>query len=391
MNAPPPGATVTSRRLPAVRYNAIGFALMPRTLMLLVLVAGSAAGQARVQSPYSLAEMMGKQAVVQTTLGTFVIQLLPGKAPNHVAHFIRTARDGGYDGTTFFRVVRYGVIQGGDPLTKDPSKAALYGTGGLNELKGEINDEPMTAGAVAAVLAPNKPDSGGSQFFVCVTDQNSLQGQYTVFGRVVDGIEVVQQISAVDADAAGHPKTRVVVSSVTIRDTPPEPFVHDTPAQLAGYRALIETTMGSMTLEFLPDVAPDTVRNFLRLAAAGVYDGITVHRVVPGFVIQTGALAYRDKPLTAAQQKLVHTLAPEFSQTPNVPGLVSMAHGEDPASGSTSFFICTGECHSLDGQYTAFAKVIDGMNVLAAIAAVPVDGETPKTPIVVTRVTIQTR
>lgn len=364
---------------------------MLRTLTMLAVVAMFPAGQALFQSPYSLAEMTGKQAVVKTTMGTFVIQLLPEKAPNHVAHFIKTARDGGYDGTTFFRVVRYGVIQGGDPLTKDPSKAALYGTGGLNELKGEINDEPTTAGAVAAVLVPGKPDSGGTQFFVCVTDQAALQGQYTVFGRVVDGIEVVQQISAADADAAGHPKARIVITSVTIRDTPPEPFVHDTAAQLAGYRAVLETTMGSMTLEFLPDLAPETVRNFLRLAAAGVYDGIKVHRVVPGFVIQTGALAYRDKPLTATQQKLVHTLTPEFSQTPNTPGLVSMAHGEDPASGSTSFFICTGECHSLDGQYTAFARVVDGLDVLQAIAAVPVDGETPKTPIVVTRVRVESK
>jgi cyclophilin family peptidyl-prolyl cis-trans isomerase len=363
--------------------------VMLRALVLSIALALPAAAQTPFHSPYPLAEMTGKQAVVQTSMGTFVIQLLPDKAPNHVAHFIKTARDGGYDGTTFFRVVRYGVIQGGDPLSKDPAKAALYGTGGLNELAGEINDEPMTAGAVAAVLAPGKPDSGGAQFFVCVTNQPALQGQYTVFGRVVDGIEVVQQISAADADAAGHPATRIVVTSVTIRDTPPEPFVHDTPAELAAYRAVVDTTMGSMTLEFLPDVAPETVRNFLRLAAAGVYDGIKVHRVVPGFVIQTGALAYRDQPLTASQQKLVHTLAPEFSQTPNVPGLVSMAHGEDPASGSTSFFICTGECHSLDGQYTAFAKVVEGLDVLQAIAAVPVDGETPKTPIVVTKITVE--
>ena len=106
---------------------------------------------------------------------------------------------------------------------------------------------------------------------------------------------------------------------------------------------------------------------------------------MPNFVIQTGALAFRDKPLTAKQQKLVHNLPPEFTDTPNVPGLVSMARGDDPGSGSTSFFICTGDCHSLDGQYTAFAKVVSGMETVSAIAAVPVDGETPKETIVVTR------
>jgi cyclophilin family peptidyl-prolyl cis-trans isomerase len=100
-------------------------------------------------------------------------------------------------------------------------------------------------------------------------------------------------------------------------------------------------------------------------------------------VIQSGALAYRDAPLAPAQQALVRNLAPEFSDEPNVPGIVSMARAEDPASATTSFFICTGDCRSLDGQYTVFARVVRGMDVVAAIAAVPVDGDAPKERIVV--------
>ncbi len=138
-------------------------------------------------SPYSAADVANKQAVVETTMGSFVIALYADKAPNHAGYFIKTARDGGYTGTTIHRVVKYGIIQGGDPLSKDPSKAALYGTGGMNALKGEINAEPMTAGAVAAALVPGRPDSGGAQFFVCATDQPTLQGQFTIFGRVVEG------------------------------------------------------------------------------------------------------------------------------------------------------------------------------------------------------------
>ena len=148
---------------------------------------------------------------------------------------------------------------------------------------------------------------------------------------------------------------------------------------------MLETTRGSIELEFLTDKAPETARNFLRLAAAGVYDGTGVHRVVPNFVLQTGALAYRDKPLTTAQQKLVRNLPPEFSDTPNVPGIVSMARGEDPASASTSFFICTGECRALDGKYTVFARVVSGMDVVQAIGATPVDGETPREAIKLTK------
>ena len=119
------------------------------------------------------------------------------------------------------------------------------------------------------------------------------------------------------------------------------------------------------------------------MTAAGIYDGVAIHRVVPNFVIQTGALAFR-APLTIKQQQLVHNLAPEFSDTPNVPGVVSMAHGDDPASGNTSFFICIGECHQLDGKYTAFATVVGGLEVLKAIGGVEVNGEAPKEKLEIT-------
>src|SRR5690349_8009618 len=141
------------------------------------------------------AELQHKQAVVETSLGTMVFDLLADAAPNHVAHFITRAREGAYDGTTFHRVIAMGIIQGGDPLSKDPAQQAKYGTGGLNELRFEPNAERMTRGAVAAVLVAGQRDSGGNQFFICVTDQAALDGQYTVFARVAEGIAVVQKIS----------------------------------------------------------------------------------------------------------------------------------------------------------------------------------------------------
>lgn len=363
-------------------------------LLLALLLAVQAAGarQAFFTTPLTPDEMRDTQAVVETTMGTFVIALLPEAAPNHAGFFITRARAGAYDGTAFHRVIKYGIVQGGDPISKDPAKQKLFGTGGLNQLRAEFNQEPMTAGAVAAVLVPDQRDSAGAQFFVCVVDQPALAGQYTVFGRVVEGIEVVQQISAVPADAEGRPTERVEITRVTIRDTPPpvkDPLVEATPAELAQYRAVLETTKGAIELEMLPDVAPETARQFLRLASAGVYDGVAVHRVVPNFVIQTGAIAHRAAPLTPAQQKLVRNLQPEFSATPNTPGVVSMARGEDPASATTSFFICIGECRSLDNQYTVFARVAAGMDVVQAIAAVPVDGEAPREAILVTRATVR--
>jgi cyclophilin family peptidyl-prolyl cis-trans isomerase len=338
----------------------------------------------------SAAEMAGKQAVVKTTAGTIVIDLKPDLAPNHVGYFMKLAREHAYDGTTFHRVIRMAIIQGGDPLSKDPAKASLYGTGGLGMLKAEFSAEHATRGAVAAVLQPNKPDSAGSQFFICVTDQPALEAKYTIFGRVSEGMDVAQKISEAAADAEGRPSERIVITDVTIRDAPPpepEPFANESPAALAQYRAVLETSLGAITVEFFPDKAPEHVRNFLRLAQLGVYDGTIFHRVVRGFVVQTGALNGR-APLTDKQRKYVHTLQPEFSDTPHVKGILSMARGDDPASATTSFFVVTGTAPSLDGKYTVFGRVVDGLSVVDAIEQSPVNGETPVTRIELTKVRI---
>jgi peptidyl-prolyl cis-trans isomerase B (cyclophilin B) len=338
-------------------------------------------------STLSVAEMTGKQAVVNTTAGAFVIDLRPDLAPNHVGYFIKLAREGAYDGTVFHRVLRHAIIQGGDPLSKDAAKAALYGTGGLGLLKAEFSAEPLTRGAVAAVLQPDRPDSGGAQFFVCVTDQAALTGKYSVFGRVSEGMDVVTTISEADASPEGAPRQRIAIVSVTIRDTPPpepEPFSTESATELSQYRAVIETSAGPITLAFFADKAPGHVRNFLRLAQAGVFDGMSVHRVVRGFALQTGSLSSRG-PLGEKQQKFVRELPPEFNDTKHVKGVVSMARGDDPGSATTSFFIVTGDAPSLDGKYTAFGRVVDGLGVVEAIEQVPVEGETP-----VTRVDVRT-
>jgi cyclophilin family peptidyl-prolyl cis-trans isomerase len=156
----------------------------------------------------------GTEAVVETSMGSFTVRLLPEVAPRHAAHFAGTARAGGYDGTTFHRLVMGGIIQGGDPLSRDPAKAARYGTGGLGLLKAELSDRPFVRGTVAAARRPSSVDSGGTQFFVVLREQPSLKGQYTIFGEVVSGMEVVDQISLapVDGDrATGRIEMKVVI------------------------------------------------------------------------------------------------------------------------------------------------------------------------------------
>jgi cyclophilin family peptidyl-prolyl cis-trans isomerase len=160
----------------------------------------------------------GTEAVVETALGSFTIRLLPEIAPRHAALFVQTAKSGGYDGTTFHRIIAGGIVQGGDPLSKDPAKAARYGTGGLGLLPAEFSQRPFVRGTVAAARRPSSPDSGGKQFFVCLRDQPSLTGQYTIFGEVTSGMDVVDRIglTPVDGDKA---KERVEMK-VRIQEPP---------------------------------------------------------------------------------------------------------------------------------------------------------------------------
>lgn len=343
-------------------------------------------------SSLPLDELRNKQAVIETSQGTIVLDLLADAAPNHVAHFITRARERAYDGTVFHRVIPMGIVQGGDPLSKDPAQVAKYGTGGLGTLRFEGNQEKHTRGAVSAVLVPGQRDSAGNQFFICVTDQPALDGQYTVFARVAEGITVAQKISTV-ASTGGIPAERVVIRTVTIRDRPlegPEPFSTEPVEELGKHHAIIETSLGNIEIEFLPDRAPSHVRQFLRLATLGVYDGTTFHRVVPGFVVQGGYMPSRREPLDERQERAVRPLQPEFTDIPHERGIVSMARiSGEPASATTSFFIVLARAERLDGQYSVFGRVVSGMDVVEKMEAAPVNGEAPVTPITVSRVVVR--
>ncbi len=326
-------------------------------------------------------------------MGNIILQFYPEKAPNHVKYFAGLVKSGFYDGTTFHRVILRGIIQGGDPFSKDPAKRGLYGSGGLKKLKPEFNDTPHKRGTVSAVLLPGDPNSAGSQFFICVSDQPQLDRQYTAWGYVVEGMDVVDKISAVATDSNQLARERVEIKKISLRPIPPPvpiPFSETSKEELKSFRVRLETSLGNILIELSPDVAPETCRNFLKLSKVGLFDGTTWHRVVPGFVIQGGDLSTRATSIPAEQMsKYVKNLQPEFSEVKHVKGTVSMARGDALDSASTSFFICLADAPSLDGKYTAFAKVVEGIEVVDKIAAVPLDGEKPKERIELIRATVE--
>lgn len=368
---------------------------MTKVMLAVLLVAsGQAVPPDRVffTADGPLEDLRNKQAVIETDQGTIVLDLLADAAPNHVAYFMKLAEEGTFDGTVFDRVIQRGIIQGGDPISADPARRDEYGTGGLGHLQSEIGGESHTRGAVSAVLVPGDLDSAGAQFFICVSDQLALDGQYTIFARVVEGINVVQTISEAAVDAGGRAVERLEMHSVVIRDTPPPepiPFLTETVAELAGYHAVLETSMGEITMELLPDVAPKHVRHFLRLATLGIYDDMTFHRIVPGFVIQTGHLPTRAEPLNERQERHIRALETELSDTPHVRGIVSMARSEDTTQPTISFFIVTGDATALDRLYTVFGRITSGLDIVDLISASEVDGETPVNRIDLHRIRIQ--
>jgi cyclophilin family peptidyl-prolyl cis-trans isomerase len=319
------------------------------------------------------------EAVVATDLGTFRFEFAPDKAPKHVEQFLTLARQGYYDGSAFFRVVANGIIQGGDPLLKDPNTARnLWGSGGLNLLPGEISSLKNERGAVSAARIPNKPDSDGAQFFVVLYPQPTLDGQYTVFGHVTEGIEVAERISQARVGADGLTETPVRILRVTIEKKKVEPFLTATPDEMRK-TVTLRTTLGSIKIQMQPDWAPNTVRNFLKLVATGWYNGTAFHRLVKDFVVQGGMPNTRTGNAAHPADRWVRPIKGEFrADIKHVRGIVSMARTDDPDSATTSFFLMLGDAPSLDGQYAAFGRVVSGMEVLDAFEKEEVNGETPK-------------
>jgi peptidyl-prolyl cis-trans isomerase B (cyclophilin B) len=155
-------------------------------------------------------------AVIKTSAGEMVVEFWPDVAPKTVENFKTLAKKGFYDGTCFHRVIKGFMIQGGDPLTKDPGKEAMWGSGDPGyKINAEFNDRSHKRG-VLSMARSNDPNSAGSQFFICHGDPDFLDHKYTAFGKLIKGDDVLEKIATTPTHPPDRPNTRQEVISIKI-------------------------------------------------------------------------------------------------------------------------------------------------------------------------------
>ncbi len=159
---------------------------------------------------------MSEVAVISTSLGQMVLEFWPEVAPGHVENFKKLANKGFYDGTCFHRVIKDFMIQGGDPLTKDASQEARWGTGDPGyKIKAEFNDRHHDRGVISMARSQD-PNSAGSQFFICHGNPRFLDRQYTAFGRLIKGDDVLEKIATTPTHPPDRPNQRMGIDSIKI-------------------------------------------------------------------------------------------------------------------------------------------------------------------------------
>src|SRR5437588_6286450 len=189
-----------------------------RLSILLAVLLSSAMLGAEEKTPMNSSNEV---AVIKTSEGEMVVQFWTDAAPNTIENFKKLARQSFYDGTIFHRIVKDFMIQGGDPNSKDPAKENSYGQGGPGyQIKAEFNDHPHDR-AVISMARSSDPDSAGSQFFICLAPVHRLDHQYTTFGKLIKGEDVLEKIGNISTtrNSMGEPSKptkRVVIESIKI-------------------------------------------------------------------------------------------------------------------------------------------------------------------------------
>ena len=330
-------------------------------------------------------------AITIKDYGTIVAALYGKTAPKTVENFVALAKEGFYDGLTFHRIIEDFMMQGGDPNAD--------GTGGSEKtVKGEfsqngVNNTLSHTRGTLSMARSSDYNSASSQFFIVHKDSTFLDGQYAAFGRVVDGMDIVDKIcteaSPIDGNGLIAPTAQPIIETIKIsKEKPTITSKSDTSSAASSSEASSATVTdpvtaeieienyGTVTLSLTPEHAPITVSNFVKLADDGFYNGLTFHRIIEGFMMQGG------DPNGNGTGGSNENIKGEFSQNgvnntlSHTRGTISMARSSDYNSASSQFFIVHKDSTFLDGQYAAFGYVTDGMDIVDKICteASPIDG-----------------
>jgi peptidyl-prolyl cis-trans isomerase B (cyclophilin B) len=178
------------------------------------VAAAQAADEPKKEEPKNV--NTNEVAVIKTTEGTMVLEFWPEVAPKTVENFKKLAKEGFYDGTCFHRVIKGFMIQGGDPKTKDASKETEWGTGDPGyKIKAEFNERSHVRGVISMARSQH-PDSAGSQFFICHGNPAFLDRQYTAFGKLIKGDDVLEKIATTPTHRPDRPDKRMGIESIKI-------------------------------------------------------------------------------------------------------------------------------------------------------------------------------
>jgi peptidyl-prolyl cis-trans isomerase B (cyclophilin B) len=320
-------------------------------------------------------------ATLETEKGDIVVELFADEAPNTVNNFIFLAREGFYDNTTFHRVIADFMAQGGDP--------SGTGRGGPGyQFADEFSPRLTHDGPGVLSMANAGANTNGSQFFITFVATPWLDGAHTVFGKVIDGLDVLMSLTVRDPQTATTPGD--VIRTIRIDEAtasmvpeptpetltmPGEVSMPDDPLFRNGmyttrpamvidpdrtYRATFKTEKGDIVVELYADQVPNTVNNFVFLAREGFYDGVIFHRVVPNFVIQGG------DPTGTGSGGPGYRFEDEFSSRLHGTGALSMANAGPNTNGSQFFITFSPQPH-LDGKHSVFGQLVEGMDVMLNI------------------------
>jgi peptidyl-prolyl cis-trans isomerase B (cyclophilin B) len=195
--------------------------IMKLSIVLAVLLSSALFAAEEKKEEKTSMNASNEVALIKTSEGEMVVQFWTDAAPNTIENFKKLAREGFYDGTIFHRIVKGFMIQGGDPNSKDPAKENSYGEGGPSyKIKAEFNDHSHQRGVISMARSSD-PDSAGSQFFICLAPVPRLDHQYTTFGKLIKGTDVLEKIgdTPVTRNSTGEmskPTKRVLIESIKI-------------------------------------------------------------------------------------------------------------------------------------------------------------------------------